>query len=352
MPGELADAELLADEQSALRRVAELVAAGASETTVFDAVTDEACRLLGGHFTALLRFEAEEPPVIVAIGGAGAVGHVMHVGMRISPDGDGVVPRVRRTARAARIEHYERVPGPNAAIAHELGLTTGVGAPILTEGQVWGALTVLGSGRPLPAGAEDRLGRFAELAATAISNAQARTDLAALAREQAALLRVAELVARGVPQETLFMAVASEASRLLDNQAMTLTRFDSELELEVVAASGGPAPVGTRIAFERETLPDFVRRENRAVRVDDYALERDARLAAEFGLAAAVAAPISVQDGVWGMLTATSGGPPLAAGTEQRLQQFAKLVASALANGQARAELQALADEQAALRRV
>ena len=352
VPGELADANLLADEQSALRRVAELVAAGASESTVFDAVADEACRLLGDHFTALLRFEPDEPPVIVAIGGGQAVRHVMHVGMRISQDGDGVVQRVRRTGQAARIEHYERVPGPNAAIAHGLGLSSGVGAPILTEGQVWGALTVLGSGQPLPAAAEDRLRRFAELAATAISNAQARTDLAALAREQAALLRVAELVARGVAQETLFMAVASEASRLLGDQPMTLTRFDSEHELEVVAASGGPAPVGTRIAFERDTLPDFVRRENRAVRVDDYALERDARLAAGFGLAAAVAAPISVQDGVWGMLTATSGGPPLAPGTEQRLEQFAKLVASALASGQARVELQALADEQAALRRV
>ncbi len=351
MPGDLADATRLADEQAALRRVAELVAAGASESSVLDAVAEEACRLLGDHFTALLRFEPDEPPVIVAMGGAEGVRHVMHVGMRISDDGDGVVQRVRRTAQAARIEHYERVPGPNAAIANELGLSSGVGAPILTEGRVWGAITVLGSSR-LPVGAEDRLRRFAELAATAISNAQARTNLAALAREQAALLRVAELVARGVPQEALFDAVATEASKLLGEQAMTLTRFDSERELMVVATCGGPAPVGTRIAFDAETLPDFVRRDGRAARVDDYARERDARLAARFGLTAAVAAPISVQDSVWGMLTATSGATPLPPGTEQRLEQFAKLIASALANGQARAELQALADEQAALRRV
>jgi signal transduction histidine kinase len=351
VPGDLADANRLADEQAALRRVAELVAAGASEPIVFEAVTEEACRLLGGHFTALLRFEPDGPPVIVAMSGDGSVRHVMHVGMRISVDGDGVVQRVRRTARAARIEHYELVPGPNASIAHELGLSSGVGAPILIEGHVWGAITVLGSD-PLHESAEDRLRGFAELAATAISSAQARTNLAVLVREQAALLRVAELVARGVPQESLFEAVAAEASQLLDEQPMTLTRFDADRELVVVAARGGPAPAGTRIRFDAETLPDFVRREDRAVRVDDYTRERDAQLASRFGLAAAVAAPISVQGRVWGMLTATSGSGPLPAGTEQRLEQFAKLVASALANVQARAELQALADEQAALRRV
>src|SRR4051794_37916294 len=158
------------------------------------------------------------------MGGAEAVRHVMHVGMRISSAGDGVVQRVQHTARAARIEHYERVPGPNAAIAHDLGLSSGVGAPIISEGQVWGALTVLGAGQPLPANAEPRLGKFAQLAASAISNAQARSDLDALTREQAALLRVAELVARGIAPEPLFAAVAGEASRLLGDEAMTLTR--------------------------------------------------------------------------------------------------------------------------------
>ena len=133
---------------------------------------------------------------------------------------------------------------------------------------------------------------------------------------------------------------------------MTLTRFDSDHELVVVAACGGPAPVGTRVGFDAGTLPDLVLRADRAVRVDDYTRERDAGLAARFGLAAAVAAPISVQGGVWGMLTATSGDAPLPEGTEQPLEQFAKLIAAALANSQARAELRALADEQAALRRV
>ena len=193
---------------------------------------------------------------------------------------------------------------------------------------------------------------FAKLVAVAIANAQAQTAATTLAEEQAALRRVAELVARGVAPEEVFAAVATEASKLLDGEAMTLTRFESEHELVVEAACGGPARVGTRITFAAETLPDWIRRGDRVVRVDDYTRERDAELAAQFGLAAAVAAPISVQGEVWGMLTGTSDARPLPRGTEHRLQQFAELVAAALANSQARADLQALADEQAALRRI
>jgi signal transduction histidine kinase len=346
-----AELRALADEQTSLRHVAELVAAGASESIVFDAVADQACRLLGGHFTALLRYESDGP-LILAMHGAAAVEHFMHVGMRIAADGDGVVQRVQRTGRAARVDGYGTVPGWNAGIARDLGLTSGVGAPIITEGRVWGAITVLASGAPLPASAEARLGMFAKLVAVAIANAQAQTAATTLADEQAALRRVAELVARGVAPQEVFAAVATEAARLLDGEAMTLTRFESEHELVVEAACRGPAPVGTRITFAAETLPDRIRRGDRVARVDDYTRERDAELAAQFGLAAAVAAPISVQDEVWGMLTGTSDAQPLPRGTEHRLQQFAELVAAALANSQARADLQALADEQTALRRI
>jgi transcriptional regulator with GAF, ATPase, and Fis domain len=133
---------------------------------------------------------------------------------------------------------------------------------------------------------------------------------------------------------------------------MTLVRYEGERELVDVASCGGPAEVGQRIRFDAETLPERVRREARAVRVDDYARERDSALADSYGLVAAVSAPISVEGEIWGMLTATSSARPLAAGTEQRLHQFAELVAAALANSQARAELQALADAQTALRRI
>ena len=139
--------------------------------------------------------------------------------MRIAADGDGSCSASKRTGQAARIDGYGGVPGWNAGIARDLGLTSGVGAPIITEGRVWGAITVLGSGAPLPANAEARLGMFAKLVAMAIANAQAQTAATTLADEQAALRRVAELVARGVTPEEVFAAVATEASRLLDGEA-------------------------------------------------------------------------------------------------------------------------------------
>ena len=68
---------------------------------------------------------------------------------------------------------------------------------------------------PLPADTEARLAGFTELAATAIANAQARAELRGFAEEQAALRRVAVLVARAAPPEEVFAAVAEEAGRLL-----------------------------------------------------------------------------------------------------------------------------------------
>ena len=177
-------------------------------------------------------------------------------------------------------------------------------------------------------------------------------ELRRLADEQSALRRVAEIAARGAEPDAVFACVASEASALLGDEAITLVRFEGESELVVVAVSGGPAPRGRRIGFEAETLPDRVRRRAEPVRVDDYSVERDARLAVEYGLVAAVGAPIAVEGRVWGMLTATSQEAPLPPGTERRLQQFAEIIAAAIAGAQARGELRSLADEQAALRRV
>ena len=73
--------------------------------------------------------------------------------------------------------------------------------------------------QPLPADTEVRLAGFTELAATAIANAQARVELRGFAEEQAALRRVATLVARAAPPEEVFAAVTAEAGRLLSADA-------------------------------------------------------------------------------------------------------------------------------------
>src|SRR5262249_15412767 len=82
-----------------------------------------------------------------------------------------------------------------------------VGAPIAVEGRVWGTVVALSAtGEPLPPDTEARLSAFTELVGVAIADTQAREELRALAEEQAALRRVATLVAEDAPPAELFRA--------------------------------------------------------------------------------------------------------------------------------------------------
>jgi len=100
----------------------------------------------------------------------------------------------------------------------------------VVEGRLWGAM-VIASRRPksLPEDSEARLTDFAELVAMAIANAESRAALGRLAEEQAALRRVAELVAWQAPPEKVFAVVTEELSRVLGINLMARTvRFDRD----------------------------------------------------------------------------------------------------------------------------
>jgi GAF domain-containing protein len=96
---------------------------------------------------------------------------------------------------------------------------------------------------PLPMSTEARLAGFTELVGTAIANAQARTELRDFAEEQAALRRVATLVAHAVPPREMFSAVAEEVGRLLKVDYTVLSRYDSDGLVTVVGgwADADPA---------------------------------------------------------------------------------------------------------------
>ncbi len=330
-----AELEQLVAEQAALRRVAELVAHAAPPDEVLEAVVTEAAGSVGVGFTTLLRFEPDGSTEVAAVHDAP---EGVAVGMRAPAAGDGATQRVWRTGRTARVDSLPDMSGAWPRLAASRGFRSSAAAPVLADDRLWGALVAAGRGA-LPPDIEENLSRFAELAGTAIASAQARADVQALAEEQTALLRVAELVARGGPADEVFAAVAAEARQLLEGYPMTLVRFEEDAALTVISRSGGPAPPGTRIDYEPDTLPDRVRRTAGAVRVDDYPSEPDAALARQFGLAAAVAAPIAVESTVWGMLTATSAEGPLTHGVEDRLQRFANLVGTAVGNATSRAQL-------------
>ena len=106
------------------------------------------------------------------------------------------------------------VPGSWPDIATRSGFTTGVAVPISINGVLWGALFAAGR-QVLSAATEEQLTRFAELASIAMSAAQARRAVRMLAEAQAALSRVAALVARGAALDEVFTAVATEASHLV-----------------------------------------------------------------------------------------------------------------------------------------
>ncbi|MDX6473338.1 MAG: hypothetical protein QOK22_2154, partial [Gaiellaceae bacterium] len=203
-------AKLLAREQAALRRVATLVARGLPPGEIFAAVAEEVGKLLATDGARILRYGADATATVLAGWSASVdVPPELDVGARLTLDGTSVSALVFRSGRPARIDDYPNAAGPLSRPLLETGVRSAAGAPIVVEGRLWGVIAV-GSAKPapLPQGAESRLAEFTKLAATAIANAESRSELALLAAEQSALRRVATLVARGIPADKLFAAVA------------------------------------------------------------------------------------------------------------------------------------------------
>jgi PAS domain S-box-containing protein len=139
------------------------------------------------------------------------------------------------------------------------------------------------------------------------------TENRLLVAEQAALRRVATLVAEGDSPTELFEAVAVEVGELLGARATRLLRHDHDGTASVVAGYGDSDPavdVGERIEVE------------------------------EFHAHDAVVAPIVVSGRPWGVMVAMfKPGEAVGADTEARMAKFTELVATAVANAQSSAEL-------------
>ena len=199
---------------------------------------------------------------------------------------------------------------------------------------------------PLPAGTEAQLAGFTELAATAIANAQARVELRGFADEQAALRRVATLVAGAAPPAEVLTAVAEEAGRLLHADHATMVRHGPDDTVSVVATwnSTGPAyPVGSRWSLGGRNIQTIVFQTGRPARIDDYSGVSGpvAEAAREFEFRAAVGVPVIVEGRLWGAMTVATRAGPMPAGTEAQLAGFTELAATAIANAEAQAALAA-----------
>jgi PAS domain S-box-containing protein len=169
----------LADEQAALRRVATAVAAEREPEELFSLVIEEVGRLLEAQSSNMVRYEGNGEATV--IGGWSADGvQSVPIGSTVRVDGDTAAARVWRTGRPARIDSYEGLDGELAETLRALGFRSAIAAPIVLAGRLWGAMIVSSlEPDPLPAGAEQRISDFAELAAQAMANAEAREQLAA-----------------------------------------------------------------------------------------------------------------------------------------------------------------------------
>jgi signal transduction histidine kinase len=334
-----------AEEQAAMRRVAPLVARGAPPEEVFAAAVEEVGRLLRVDLVSMGRYEPDRTMTFVT--SWGGPGHFVPVGTPLMLGGRNLNTIVFETGRPARIDSYADASGPIGLAVRDGGVRSAAGTPITVEGRLWGMMSAGSSGEePLPADTEARLASFTELLAMAIANAESRAGLARIAEEQAALRRVATLVAQGVPQEDVFAAVIEEAGQLLRVDYAHLGRYDSDGSITFVATWGGARerfPVGTRWTLGGHNLSTLVFDTGRPARIESYADATGPITVGvrETGLRSAVGAPIIVESRVWGAMSAGSIEQPLPADTEERLAQFTGLVATAIANAESRAALAA-----------
>jgi signal transduction histidine kinase len=168
-----------------------------------------------------------------------------------------------------------------------------------------------------------------------------------LAHEQAALRRVATLVARGAETGEVFAAVAREVAEVMHLPVAAVQRYNEDGETMTILAAWGDRPhpfhPGTRWPLHRTGLAARVRQTGRAAVAGEHANRRGTFGAAarEVALRSFAGAPIIVDGAVWGLVTIASTDGPLPVHGWDRLAEFTELLGTAIANTQSRAELSA-----------
>jgi signal transduction histidine kinase/ketosteroid isomerase-like protein len=339
-----AEAALVAEEQAALRRVATLVARGASQDELFAAVTQEIGWLVAADTTSMIRIEPDDTITLVAAWSA----RPSDLPIGSSRPMDERLRSMRETGRPWRWGPADLPPtGPFVEEARALGMRTFVGIPIVVAGRTWGAAFASSTvDQAFPDDAEARLAGFTELVATAIANAESREAVARLADEQAALRRVATLVAQGVSPVEIFSAVSDEVARLFNADAAVLKFEHNRPAMVFVGVTKiTKIPVGTRQELQTGMTSAEVYRTGRSARFNarDWSSASGPAAPAErrLGVVSAVMSPIVVEGRLWGAVSVSSTEEPLPAGAEGRLEKFTELLATAIANADSRSELAA-----------
>ena len=312
-----------------------MVARGDSPVKVFSTAATELARCLTMNTAAMFRLETDGTVVLLA---DYTTESKSTAGWKDSVEADGIVAAVPDDRRRARVKSHENV----------------VVAPITVDNRAWGLL-VMGSsaGRAVPHEAQSWVKDLADLIAAAVVKAAeneelqaSREHLKALAAQQDSLRRVATLIARGADPDECFAAIAEETARCLDVDKAEIFRYEDDGSVIVVACHASPGtahiPIGERLGSEDAVLAAELLRSGRASRVDGYESapgSAGSRLR-ELGLGSVAGAPIAVDGRVWGMaVVGSTRAKPLPSDTNQRIGEFAELIATSVAACTTRAEL-------------
>ena len=290
--------QALLDEQAALRRVATLVATAGEPARVFPIVTEEVGRLLGradGEHGPLppRRHRRRDRPVERA-------GRAEHAARRAASSSTArrSTPKICRSGQPERVDDYAGLTGRLAERLQQLGIASGVGAPIVFDGELWGAVVVSSvRTHAFAPGAEHRIAAFTELVAQALANAEAREQLAAsrarvVAAGDGERRRLERNLHDGAQQRLVALAIGLRiADRLIDENPRAahaaLERASEELsaslaELREIARGLHPAVLSDhglepaiKSLMQRAPLPveltfDLAERPPEAVEVAAY----------------------------------------------------------------------------------
>jgi signal transduction histidine kinase len=180
-----------------------------------------------------------------------------------------------------------------------------------------------------------------------ISPWESRDRLRRLVREQAALHRLATLIACGEPPSTVFAAVSKEVGEILGADLTRMLRYKSDQTTTVIGAWGGPdevLPIDTDWTIVGRNIPSMTLQKNAPVRMDCFvgAVSPLCVFLREHGIRSGVGTPITVEGKCWGVMTAFSTHDRLLPRrAETHICDFTDLVAIAIANAQARTDLTA-----------
>ena len=292
-----------------------------------------------------------EPDCVVTLGAWSSSGAAMPfaAGARTYLGGQNLITLVLQTGQPVRMDDYAGATGAGANVGHSWGFRAALGVPITVDGRLWGVMAV-GPTREerLPTDAEAQLAAFTELMGTAIANAQARVELRHYADEQAALRRVATLVANGAPSREVFAAVTEETGRLMSADFASMSRYDDDGMATAVGvwnSTSLPLPVvaGDRFSLRGRNAITLVFQTGQPARIDaSESSGTIADLASHRGMQVAVGVPVRAGGRLWGVaIVASAHQASLPADTESRLAGFTELAGTAIANAEAQAALAA-----------